>query len=177
MTQRDLAKIAGGFLIGIAAAAVVMGVFGPIFGGADTQTDVTLSMIDGKCEMGKATHVRVRQDKHLIWKISNYCTDGTKTVSVGNFRRIQGGPAATPAASAQGACTEAGADYPFTPSGERSKELAAAGKESNGRIDPTKGTIKLRAQKLLGDDEEPRLYAFDVCLGGVKQDPSLIFER
>lgn len=172
MTQSDYMRIAAGVVIGFVAAAVLgIGFLGKdVFG--NTNTEVTLSSVDGACTLGKATHLRMRKGKHLKWDIENYCPDETRTVTVGNFRT-------TSAASTASDCQAAGTDYPFDDAAlaARTSTLDPATPKSNGGVDPSKGRIKLKAKS--GDDlgENELIYYFDVCLDGTKTDPMLIFER
>lgn len=169
MSQRDIAAVAGGIVAGLVLAAIVgVGVFGMNLRG-DKETDVTLSAgADDPtvCELGKATQVRVRQGKHLIWKVENYCPSA-QTVMVGDFR-------STSAAAASG-CADPGAGYPFG-AGTRSVTLDPAEVRSDGTIKPTKGRIKLKANDL-PQGENARSYAFNICLGGTPADPWVIVER
>lgn len=169
MNQRDIAAVAGGLVAGFLLAAIIgAGVFGVNLRG-DRETDVTLSPggeSEEACELGKATLVRVHQDKHLIWKVENYCPSA-QTVTVGDFR-LAGGAAA-------GGCAGPGADYPFG-EGDRSVTLEPAEVRSDGTIRPTKGRIKLKA-KSLPQGENARRYAFNICLGGTPADPWIIVER
>lgn len=167
MTQRLVAAVAAGIAVGI-ALAVVFG--GSWFGAGDSDTDVTLSTVSGKCETGKATLVRVRQSKNLKWEIENYCTEGEKVVMVGNFRTAQG-----PSGAAN--CSAAGPQYPFVDGAEalRTATLAAAQQDSDGSIDPTTGDIKLKAKGR--DDLQDTTYYFDLCVNGAIVDPMLVVER
>lgn len=170
MKQRLLVAVAAGIAVGM-GLAVVFG--GTLFGAGDTDTDVTLSTVNGKCETGKATLVRVRHSKNLTWKIENYCTDGEKTVMVGNFRTAQG-------PSGANNCSAAGPQFPFADEyqdqARRTATLAAAEQDSDGSIDSTKGDIKL---KVKGRDDLPQdtTYYFDLCVNGAVIDPLLIIER
>ena len=175
MTQRDLVKVATGVVIGAAIVVAVGMAFGwnPFSG--DKKTEVTWSPVgpSGACVLGKSTHVRVGKGRQLSWEIKNYCTDGAKIVSVGNFRRS--GTAAT-----TDDCADAGADFPFsdpTTLATRTSTLEAAEAESNGEVDPTEGRIKLKVKGRpdLGDTE--LVYQFDICLDGRKVDPMLVVER
>ena len=168
MKQRLLVAVAAGVAVGM-GLAVVFG--GSLFGFGDRETDVTLSSVNGTCEVGKATLVRVRQSQNLKWEIENYCTDGEKIVMVGNFRTAKGPSGATN-------CNAAGPQFPFTDAdqGLRTATLAAAQQDSNGRIDATDGDIKLKAK---GRDDLPQdtTYYFDLCVNGAIVDPMLIVER
>ena len=170
MSQRNVASLVGGLAAGAAAAAIAIIVMvGNPFSG-DRETDVTLSATDAQaaCELAKATGVRVRQDKHLIWRVENYCTSAGQTVTVGDFRN-DGDPAAP------GGCADAGPHFPFG-AGERSVTLGPAEQQSNGAIRPTKGVIKLKANMLPGN-EPTRKYLYSICLGGTPADPWVIVER
>lgn len=170
MRQSNVMAIAGGLIAGIVLAAMLgVGFFGVNVGG-DRETDVMLSAATGygnACELGKATHVRVRHNKHLIWKVENYCPD-TQTVMVGDFRQVSAGAASS-------GCADAGADYPFG-EGDRSVTLEPAEVRSDGSIKPTKGRIKLKANSL-PEGENARAYAFTICLGGAPADPWVLVER
>ncbi|MEX2272201.1 MAG: hypothetical protein WD690_12045 [Vicinamibacterales bacterium] len=168
MTQHDWVRIATGAVIGIALGAVLgAGVLGMNFGG-DTETDVTVSVFDGKCTLGKADRVVVKRDKQLIWEIENYCIDGPKTVMVGNFQK-QGPSTGTN-------CSNPGPDYPFTDASEdaRTETVKAGQQKGNLSIDPSDGKIKLKAKD--GDAVLGKYY-FDICLDGQKVDPELMMER
>jgi hypothetical protein len=170
MAQRDLVKFGGGLLLGLAAGLLVAGLIDWPWGGTDTE--VTLSAVNGSCTLGKATHVRVKQDKQLEWDIANFCTDGSKTVMVGNFRRTAG-----PSGAAD--CKAAGPDYPFTDAAEaaRTSTVDPAARKNDGRVRPARGDIRLKVLKLLGPGENDRLYYFDICLDGAKADPEVMVER
>lgn len=172
MTQRSLVAVGAGIAVGL-ALAVVFG-WGSLFGAGDTNTDVTLSAINGTCEAGKATLVRVRQGKNLKWEIENYCTEGEKIVMVGNFRTAQG-----PSGAAN--CNAAGPQFPFVDTDQdplrRTATLAAAQQDSDGRIDETRGDIKLKAKDSKDLDQKDPTYYFDLCVNGAIVDPMLIVER
>ena len=174
MTQREIKTMATGGAIGFVLGTVLgIGIAGNPFGG-DKTTEVTLSPIgpNGACVLGKSTQVRVGKSKQLTWEIENYCTDGAKLVSVGNFRRDQA-PVAAPD------CADAGPDYPFSDANlaTRTSKLEPAEAEGDGDVDPTEGRIKLKVKgrNELGDEE--LIYHFDVCLDGRKVDPMLVIER
>lgn len=180
MTQRDLAIGATAALGGLAVGALLGWLLlrGPdngfIDGGGpgvnrDKTTQVTLSTIKEACTLAKATHVWGVKGNHLTWDIANYCTDGPKTVWVGNFR------ADTDSAAID--CTDQGPTYPFDPRDLRSVTVPAARTKSNGEIDPGVGNIKLKVKERgeLGNLE--LVYYFDVCLGTDKVDPVLVIER
>ena len=172
MAQRDYVTIAGGVVVGVVLGAVLgIGFLGKdVFG--NTNTEVTLSMVDGACTLGKATQIRMHKGKQLKWEIENYCPEATRTVTVGNFRT-------TSAASAAGDCQAAGPDYPFDDAAlaARTGTLEPARPKSNGGVDPSEGRIQLQAKSRddLGEDE--LIYYFDICLDGAKADPMLVFER
>lgn len=170
MSQRNAGPVIGGLVAGAAAAVIAVVLFlGNPFS-RDTETDVMLSAADARaaCELAKSTGVRVRQGKHLIWKVANYCTSSAQTVMVGDFRAKQ-------APAAANGCADAGPDYPFG-SGERSVTLDPAEVRSDGSIKPTKGHIKLKANPLPGE-EMTRTYEYSICLGGAPADPWVIVER
>lgn len=168
MKQRLLIAVAAGMAVGM-GLAVLFG--GSLFGFGDSDTDVTLAPVNGTCQVGKATLVRVRQSQNLKWEIENYCTDGQKIVMVGNFRTAAG-----PSGAAN--CNAAGPQFPFADPDQalRTATLAAAQQESNGRIDATEADIKLKAK---GRDDLPQntTYYFDLCVNGAIVDPMLIVER
>ena len=180
MAQNDLVKVGGAFVVGAAiAVALVTAAFGVnIFG--DTETGVTLSVIKsgaGCVLSGKETQAYVKKNKHLIWKIRNYCTDGPKTVIVGNFRTSSDPVPATDCSAA----TYGNVDYPFTEQdlSARSKEVAAGEQENNGSIDPGEAKLKLKVRGNLDiPPGQPSLtYYYDLCVGSQKFDPRLEVER
>lgn len=169
MKQRLLIAVAAGIAVGMGLAVV----FGAsLFGAGDTNTDITLSAINGKCQAGKATLVRVRQSKNLKWEIENYCTDQPQAVVVGNFRTTQG-------ASGAANCDAAGPQFPFDDADKdlprRTANLPAAQPDSDGSIDATKADIKLKVKG--NNAQQPTLYYFDVCVNGTIVDPMLMVER
>lgn len=168
MTQRLLIAAAAGIAVGIAIGAAFAG---SLFGIGDRSTDVMLSSVNGACTTGKATLVRVRESKHLTWKIENYCTDTEKIVMVGNFRTSQGPSGATN-------CDAAGPQYPFDDQdpARRTATLAAA-QQDGYDIDPSEGRIKLKAKGKDDLDSKDPTYYFDLCVNGAIVDPMLIVER
>jgi hypothetical protein len=179
MAQNDLVKVGGAFVVGAAiAVALVAAAFDVnLFG--DTETGVTLSVIKsgaGCVLSGKETEAHVRRNKKLIWKIRNYCTDGAKTVIVGNFRTSPDPVSATDCS----APTSAAVDYPFVEQdlAARSKQVEAGETESNGSIDPGEDKLKLKVKDLNIPDGQPSLtYYYDLCVGSQKFDPRLEVER
>lgn len=169
MTQRLLVAVAAGLAVGL-ALGVVFGIGWP--GSKDTDTGVTLTEVNGTCEAGKATLVRVRQSKQLKWEVENYCTGGQQVVMVGNFRTAQGPSGATN-------CSAAGPQFPFVDPDPalRTATLAAAQQDGDGRIDGTGADIKLKAKNR--DDLDPQVstYYFDLCVNGTVVDPMLVVER
>ena len=167
MKQRSLVAVGAGIAVGI-GLAVVFGLLSPR--SRDTDTDVTLSPVGGKCEAGKANLVRVRHSKNLKWEIANYCTD-SQQVMVGNFRTDKDrGTGITN-------CTAAGPQYPFADDSAtlRTADLGAATQGGDG-VEPTEKDINL---KVKGRDELPQgtIYYFDLCVNGAIVDPMLIIER
>lgn len=168
MTQSELTRLAIVVAISAVIAAGLGAAFGGgLFGSGDTETGVTLSAVNGTCTIGKANIVVVRKDKQLVFELENYCTDGPKTVAVGNFQKN--------APSTATNCSQAGSDYPFTDSSEaaRKKEVDAAKRGSDQSIDPSDAKFKLKAQ----GESFAGTYYFDICLDGTKVDPMLIVER
>ena len=176
MVQRDLVKVALGVVVGAALVAAVGVALGVIPSRGQKTTEVTLSSEgqNGPCGLGKATLVRVGKSKHLVWDVTNYCTDGPKTVSVGNFSRT------APGTDKPLNCDNPGPDYPFAaenPNPPRSVEIPAAEINSDGSIDPKEGEIKLKVKSRGELGQEEILYYFDVCLNGEAKDPKLVIER
>ena len=169
MRQRLLVAVAAGIAVGM-ALAVVFG--GNLLGAGDTNTDITLSMVNGKCQAGKATLVRVRQSKNLKWEIENYCTDQPQAVVVGNFRTAQG-------PSGANNCSAAGPQFPFDDADQdltrRTANLPVAQPDSDGSIDATTADIKLKVKA--NNNQQPTTYYFDVCVNGAIVDPMLLIER
>ena len=167
MTQRLLVAVTAGVL-GL-ALGVMFG--GGWFGFGDTDSGVTLTEVNGTCEAGKATLVRVRHSKHLKWDVENYCTGGQQIVMVGNFRTAQG-----PSGAAN--CSAAGPQFPFEDADPalRTATLAAAQQESDG-IDGTEAAIKLKAKHRDQVDPQVSAYYFDLCVNGTIVDPMLVVER
>lgn len=169
MTQRDLVKLAGAAVVGLAAGLVLAVTVwdAKLLGGRDTR--VTLSLdASGACTLGKETKVRARMSENMTWKIENYCPGEQRTVAVGNFRLSQGPP--TPAN-----CTAAGADYPFA-AGARDV-VVDPGDASGRNVKPAKAKLTLKALGPNELGEAPRVYFFDICLDGTKADPELMMER
>lgn len=169
MTQRLLVAVAAGLAVGL-ALGVVFGIGWP--GSKDTRSGVTLTEVNGTCEAGKATLVRVRQSKQLKWEVENYCTSGEQIVMVGNFRTAQGPSGASN-------CSAAGPQFPFVDADPalRTATLAAAQKDGDGRIDGTGADIKLKAKPSNELDPNVSTYYFDLCVNGTIVDPMLVVER
>lgn len=150
----------GGILVGVIAGAALFET--DLFG--NTTTRVTLRPETGKdCVIGKETRIEVTQGKRLTWKISNQCA-ARQAVMVGNFRTEED-PGDLPADCRQ--ATFGGAEYPFTESSEEARSRQVGTADS--------APIKLKARSDLGEGE--RLYFFDICVNGAKQDPRLIVQR
>lgn len=172
MTQRDWTRIGVGTMAGFALAALLGVVLLDVNLRGDVRTDVTLSTFDGTCTLGKATLVRAKKGKQVIWRIANYCADAAKTVTVGNFRRTDG-------SSGPADCSAPGADYPFTDASlaARTGTVDPAEQDDDGSYDPSDGRIALKMKDRgdLGDEE--LTYHFDICLDGARSDPMLAVER
>jgi hypothetical protein len=170
MAQRDVVKVTGGLVAGVAVAAIVLAASGVsinLFG--DKDTDVTLSVGDGgsACTLGKETVVRVKRGKTVTWKIRNYCPT-PQTVTVGNFRASVDSTARDCAQP-----TEGSVEFPFTEDA-RTAAVEAAEIEEGENPKPAKADVKMKT-KDRGNQEFS--YYFDICLGNQKADPRLIIER
>ena len=158
MAQSDLVKVAIGVAVGALVATVAALVLTGRIGGGDKETKVTLlQMPDGRCSTDKVTHVKVKQEKHLTWKIENRCTT-EQIVAVGNFRKDFAGGGSN--------CSAAGSASPFP--GQQPASVPVPPGE--------KRQIKLTAKKLEKPDA-PEAYYFDFCLNSVSADPTLMIER
>lgn len=173
MTQRDLIRFIGGFVIGAAGVLLLAIVAFDIDFWGDTTSTITLAMTgpNGACEIGKETLIRAKKGKSVSWKIHNYCTgEQPRTVSVGNFR--------TGASGGGSGCSAAGPDFPFTDAdGDRSRSVDPAETRGDGSVKPSRGTLKLHSKGRDQLGEQELTYHYDICLDGVIADPLLIYER
>lgn len=164
MTQRDWVQIAGGVVVGVAAAALLgAGLFGVNLVG-DTETGVTLYAPGGSgpCTLGKAQYVRTKKGKKVHWEIANHCDGADRIVTVGNFRKAAGPSSAND-------CSDAGPDYPFTDA-DLARRTASVASDGEAAI-----TLKVKDRGALG--EAAMTLYFDICLDGRKTDPELMIER
>jgi hypothetical protein len=164
MTQRDVVTIAGGVVVGFAAAALIgVGLFGQDAWG-NTRTDVALYTpgTGGPCTIDKAQYVRAQKGRNVTWEIANHCEGADRVVTVGNFRTASGPSSASD-------CASPGADYPFTDAA-LAKRTATVASGGDRKI---KLTVKGRGD--LGD--QALTVYFDLCLDGQKADPELMIER
>lgn len=166
MTQKSSAALIGGGVVagvivgGFAILVMGMGGFGKdLFG--NTESMITLRVVNSDCVIGKETEVTVKKNKKITWRVRNLCA-GPQTVTLGNFRTASNSSATNCDQAAQG---------PVWPFKDEDQGLAYR----RVTVDPGKhDDITLRDAKNTGNT--PLLYYFDTCVGSEKQDPRLVID-